>query len=113
MLRDVREFYRLLFRFRFHYLEYQTEEGAIECIRIFLNELNIPLPSEDHHLHSVFRYLHQSHKFRFSAVPNGKEKVLPLEVIEKYNENYRSAYMKDEFGARLLYFVFKNFMPEY
>mmetsp|Transcript_20051 Transcript_20051/g.17740 ORF Transcript_20051/g.17740 Transcript_20051/m.17740 type:complete len:135 (+) Transcript_20051:228-632(+) len=28
MLRDVREFFRILFRCRFHYLEYKDDEGA-------------------------------------------------------------------------------------
>ncbi|CAI2378390.1 unnamed protein product [Moneuplotes crassus] len=110
ILRDVREFYRLLFRARFHYLEYQNQQGAIVCIQTLFSELNIPLKNDEEYLHRVFRYLHQSHKSRF---PGLSKEPTPLDAIEKYNENYRSLYMKDDFGARLLYFVFKNFTPEY
>ncbi|CAI2384123.1 unnamed protein product [Moneuplotes crassus] len=110
ILRDVREFYRMLFRARFHYLEYQDQKGAVTCIQILFSELNIPLNNNEEYLHGVFRYLHQSHKSRF---PGLKEDPTPLDAIEKYNEHYRSLYMKDDFGARLLYFVFKNFTPEY
>ncbi|CAI2380198.1 unnamed protein product [Moneuplotes crassus] len=110
ILRDVREFYRLLFRARFHYLEYQSQQGAVACIQTLFSELNIPLKDDEEYIHGVFRYLHQSHKSRF---PGLSDKAIPLDAIEKYNEHFRSLYMKDDFGARLLYFVFKNFTYEY
>lgn len=113
ILRDVREFYRLLFRWRFHYLEYHNEEGALKCAKVLFEELNIPLQFDEEQLHEVFEYLHQSHKIRFfgSDAATGWETV--LNVIEKYNEHTRSLFMKDDFGARLVYFVFKNFLREY
>ena len=92
ILRDVREFYRILFRNRFHHLEFKDSQKAYECLNNMFDEIGISL--QDKHKNSIklFRYVHQSHKSR----SNEKElEDSPFEVIEKYNEAYRKSFMTD------------------
>jgi hypothetical protein len=46
ILRDVREFFRILFRKRFHHLEYKDSAGALKCVELLFDELGIPLKGE-------------------------------------------------------------------
>ena len=110
ILRDVREFYRILFRNRFHYLEFKDSQKAYECIKFMFDELGISLQDKNVNNIKLFKYLHQTHK------PRLNESVLedsPFEVIEKYNENFRKLYMTDITCAQMFYFVYKNFIDVY
>lgn len=47
ILRDIREFYRLLFKARFHPLEYKQPERRLMCLKLLLKDLGLPLPTEE------------------------------------------------------------------
>lgn len=58
IIRDVREFYRILFRLRFHYLDYKDTKGALNCVRIYLKELGISVSEPTM---AMFTFFHQTH----------------------------------------------------
>ena len=110
ILRDVREFFRILFRKRFHYLEFKDFKGASNWIKVLFEELGIEISEESSDL-KLFRFIHQTHKSKFDYVDNNDDS--PYEVIEKYNEHYRELFMTDLTCSRMFYFVYKNFLSDY
>ena len=112
ILRDVREFFRILFRVRFHFLEYKNQTRASLWVQILFDELGIPLTNEEIDDPNLFRFIHQTHKSKlitssFYMINS------PFEVIEKYNDFYKTLFMTNLTCARMLYFVFQNFLEEY
>lgn len=116
ILRDVREFYRILFRVRFHYLDFKDRKGALKCTEILFEELGIPLEEEYKEDMKLFTYLHQSHRLTNQKLVKNEDSfngVSPFEVIEKFNDSSRKTFMSDTVGSRLFYFVFSNFLENY
>lgn len=116
ILRDVREFYRILFRARFHHLDYQTQRGAISWTKILLKDLGIEASTEGIDHCKMFRYLHQTHLEKCRRIFGSifkPEESSPFEVIETYNEETRENFMKNPVCSRLLYFVFMNYLEDY
>ena len=111
ILRDVREFFRILFRKRFHYLEFRDFKGASKWIKILFEELGIEISEEESNNLKLFKFIHQTHKSKFEDVVDKIDS--PYDVIEKYNEHYRELFMTDTTCSRMFYFVYKNFLNEY
>lgn len=59
ILRDVREFFRILFRVRFHPLEFKNTEGAKNCVKILFEELGIPIKEMEITKPCLFKFIHQ------------------------------------------------------
>uniref|UniRef100_A0A7S3JHP6 Uncharacterized protein n=1 Tax=Euplotes harpa TaxID=151035 RepID=A0A7S3JHP6_9SPIT len=116
ILRDVREFFRILFRVRFHYLDFKDCKGALKCIDIMFRELGIPLPKGYQKNVKLFAYIHQSHRLTNRRMFENDDKnwdLSPFEVIERFNDNSRRLFMGDIFCSRLFYFVFRNYLQDY
>ena len=116
LLRDVREFYRILFRVRFHYLDFKDDKGAFKWIDLMFEELGFEVPEIYKNNRKLFQYIHQSHKMTNKRIFDDQfedENVNPFEVIEKFNDISRKLFMSDIMGSRLFYFVFNNFLDEY
>ena len=116
ILRDVREFFRILFRVRFHYLDFKDSKGALKCIDIMFSELGIPVPDEYKRSTKLFSFIHQSHRMTNNRIFRSSYNELedsPFDVIEKYNEKSKRAFMWDIMWSRLFYFVFSNYLSEY
>ena len=111
IFRDVREFFRILFRVRFHFLDYRNANGATMWVKILFEELGIPLTDEEVKDHKLFRFIHQTHKSKLNICEEFAES--PFEVIEKFNDLYKKLFMTNFTCARLLYFVFQNFLEVY
>ena len=111
IFRDVREFFRILFRLRFHYLEFRDTRGAEMWIKTFFEEVGIPLSDEEAYDHKLFRFVHQTHKLDPNA--HGNRAVSPFEAIAKFNEIYKKSFMTNFTCARMFYFVYQNFLEEY
>ena len=110
ILRDVREFYRILFRNRFHHLEYKDSEGAFTCLKTMFEEVGIDIKGKNVNNLKLFRFVHQTHKSKLHGV---EDQASPFEVIEKYNEYYRRLFMTDISCSQMFYFVYKNFLNVY
>jgi hypothetical protein len=113
ILRDVREFFRILFRVRFHPLEFKDTEGAKICTSILFEELGIPIEEMETSRPCLFRFIHQCHKAKAYVFENESDNESPYQAIEKYSENFRKIFMKHYLCSRMFYFVFKNFIQEY
>lgn len=116
ILRDLREFYRILFRLRFEQHEYSTNSEKEECVRTLLKELGFPALSKANML-GFFPFFFQVH------VPQSKvikmlhsyqyESASALAVYEKYNVENQNGFLNDTLCSRLFYFVYKNFGTGY
>ncbi|CAI2366432.1 unnamed protein product [Moneuplotes crassus] len=116
IIRDVREFYRTLFRMRFHYLDYKDLESARKCVNILFEEIGIPIEPEYFEDPSLFTFLHQTHKgteSRLFSDPENEVWLSPFKVIEKFNSSFKKSFMSDKLCARLFYFVYANYVEEY
>ena len=87
IFRDVREFFRILFRLRFHHHEFKNYEGASNWVQRFFDELGIPLFEREAYDSKLFRFVHQTH--RLKAWKENELVVSPFEAIEKFNEIYK------------------------
>ena len=114
IIRDVREFYRILFRKRFHYLDYKDLKGATKCVEILFEELGIQKEREYLGDTAIFTFLHQTHKGTGVRLFRKSEKVhSPFEGIDNFNRLTMKCFMSDKLAARLFYFVFVNYLEEY
>lgn len=116
ILRDMREFYRTLFRKRFHLSEFKTLEGIKTCLSTFFDELGIDVTEEDLNDYQLFRYVHQTHQYttmKMRGAGRGDNGQSPFRVLENYNENNLRRFMKHPLSSKMYYFVFKNFLHHY
>mmetsp|Transcript_13108 Transcript_13108/g.11584 ORF Transcript_13108/g.11584 Transcript_13108/m.11584 type:complete len:213 (-) Transcript_13108:52-690(-) len=115
IIRDIREFYRILFRVRFHYLEYKTKEGIYECMTKFFKDLKLEPSQEDMQDFHLFRFVHQTHLHTsVKCIMKGEKlKGSPFHVIEKYNEDNYRRFLNHPLCAKMFYFVMNNFMDHY
>ena len=111
ILRDVREFYRILFRVRFHFLDYKDISSKTACTKILFEELGIPLTDEEFSDHNLFMFIHQTHKTSQNVI--NKSQHSPFEAIEKYSTFYKELFMTNLTCARMFYYVYQNFLNEY
>lgn len=111
ILRDSREFYRILFRTRFPRNDYGTPKGIQKCMRIFFKDLGMTVSEEDLCDPELYLFLHQTH---LGAQPEKAEEDLsPFEAVGKYNDVRFLRFLKHPICAQMLYFLFSNFMEEY
>lgn len=116
ILRDMREFYRILFRKRFHISEYKSVPDIQKCLRVFFDELGLPLSEEELNDYQLFRYVHQTHQYTTKKIKPSKEALhgdSPFKVSEKYNDSNFKKFMKHPLPSRLFYFCFNNYLQYY
>mmetsp|Transcript_4693 Transcript_4693/g.5398 ORF Transcript_4693/g.5398 Transcript_4693/m.5398 type:complete len:229 (-) Transcript_4693:40-726(-) len=115
VLRDMREFYRILFRKRFHLSEYRTLEGVKDCLHTFFKELGLNPSHEDLNDIHLFRYVHQTHLYTSIKILQKGSTMddSPFKAIEKYNDSRFRTLLKHPLCARMFYFVFNNFLEHY
>jgi hypothetical protein len=114
IFRDLREFFRILFRQRFHPLDYKTCKQADRCTTVLLNELGV---STDHltsyEVRKAFYFMHQtrlsSSDHYISEYVEGEDEIFALDIIEKYGDSIKTLFMIDSISSKLFYTVFYNF----
>ena len=118
IFRDLREFFRILFKSRFHALEYRTCTHADKCTKILLTELGIPIEHlSDYEIRKIFYFLHQT---RLKSSDNYKSKYVESEddmfafdIIEKYRDSHKAIFMVDQTACKLFYTLYYNFREVY
>ncbi|CAI2385613.1 unnamed protein product [Moneuplotes crassus] len=115
VLRDLREFYRILFRNRFHLSEYKIPRGVQSCLKTLFRELGMTASEEDLSDYQLFRYLHQTHKGTTAKLVNMKtqHKESSFLAVEKYNDGRYLQFLSYPLSAQMIYFVFENFLEQY
>ncbi|CAI2374145.1 unnamed protein product [Moneuplotes crassus] len=115
LFRDCREFFRILFKHRFHRMDYQTCEAKLSCIKILTEELGFPLFADDN-LIFFFQFFHQIHlseknKAKYKDILT--ENPIGVEALNRYTNQSRTLFLKDPMCSRLLYFVYQNYKELY
>ena len=116
ILRDAREFFRILFRNRFHALEFKYSQDALNWIKILYDNLGIRYSENDFKDFRIFWYFHQTHRYTASKLfvtRRVKQTFTPFEMIENYNEINLLRFLKHPLCSRMLYFVYENYLNNY
>jgi hypothetical protein len=118
IFRDCREFYRTLFKARFHTLEYRACEEADKCSLIMLDELGIDASHlTPYEVRKIFYYFHQTrlHSSLHYAFPmtSPETETYAVDVIENYKDSSKILFLVDPICSKLFYFLFANYSQIY
>lgn len=114
IFRDWREFYRILFKLRFHPLDYKSPKEADKCTIIILKELGIETGHlEPYEIRKYFYFLHQTrlnssdhYKSEFGEIETA---IWATDIIEKYKDSYKALFLVDPIWSKLFYILYYNF----
>jgi len=115
LFRDCREFYRVLFKHRFHRMDYQSYDDKLSCIKVLNRELGFPAFSDENLIFS-FNFFHQIHlseknKAKYKDILS--EKPTGFDALNRYTNQSRTLFLEDPMCSRLLYFIYRNFKDFY
>lgn len=118
IFRDCREFYRTLFKARFHNLDYKSCEEADRCSLVILNELGIDtIHLTPYEVRKVFYYFHQTRlhsSLHYAFLKNEPEtEAYAVDVIENYKDSSKTLFLVDPICSKLFYFLFANYLQTY
>lgn len=114
IFRDCREFYRILFKIRFHSLDYKTREMADSWTIQLLNELGVDTTNlTEYEIRKLFYYFHQtrlnsSNKYGSEHVEKEGE-AYAVDIIEKYKDSMKALFLSDPVCSKLFYILYFNF----
>lgn len=116
VLRDMRDFFRIIFKSRFHRSEKREDSNRDVLVKIFLEELGITDISFINTA-STFDFLYKAH-YKARNTDEGKvfkEMVneTPMRIYYFYSEAAKLAFLEDDLCSRLLYFFLINFGDTY
>jgi len=112
VLRDIRSLYRILFRNRFYSYNYRNKHYQDEWVKIFLKELNLPLPEDHSEYKHVFTFIHQTHRLKQDGHPmNRYDEIFenPFCAIDCYNTKTREKLVSHPISSRMIYMVVHNY----
>mmetsp|Transcript_37153 Transcript_37153/g.36735 ORF Transcript_37153/g.36735 Transcript_37153/m.36735 type:complete len:151 (+) Transcript_37153:470-922(+) len=111
VMRDLREFYRILFRKRFHPSEYKTTETVKSCMRKMFIELGFGATDADFDDIYLFKYLHQTHKNTLTKSLSGYtgDEDSPFNSVDKFNYKIYNKFLTTPLSSQIFFFVFANF----
>lgn len=116
ILRDMRDFFRIIFKSRFHRSEKRDDSNRDVLVNIFLQELGFCGINSIDYL-PVYDFLYKAH-YKARNTDNGrhfKEAIncSPMRIYYYYSESSRTKFMTDDLCSRLLYFFVSNFSQIY
>jgi len=114
IFRDLREFFRILFKVRFHPLDYKSCEQADKCCKILLNEFGINTENlKEYEIRKIFYFFHQtrlnSSDHYMSEYIEKEGEIYAMDIIEKYKDSLKALFMVDNVSSKLFYIVYFNF----
>lgn len=111
-LKDVRNFYRVMFRLRFHRSDKRVDMNSSAMVEYVLNEIGICHKGYPH-LEELFSFFY---KIRFSHRKQMEDDVFDTDIVhpnfvvfKEFTETNKNLFLNDYFGARLTYFFVANF----
>lgn len=116
ILRDMRDFFRIIFKSRFHRSEKREDGNRDILVKIFLEELGFTGMNMVDTV-SVYDFLYKAH-YKARSNDNGsmfKDAInkSPMRIYYYYSETARNKFMQDDLCSRLLYYFLINFGNEY
>ena len=118
ILRDVREFFRIIFRNRFIPMEFSNNYKKEEWVKILLSELGLSWAHKLPNLLHYFPFFFQVH-IPVRLMENKKMRNAELnaarwlEVYEKYNQQNQIEFLQDPLWCWMLNYVFENYRDNY
>ena len=116
VLRDMRDFFRIIFKSRFHRSEKREDSNRDLLVKIFLEEMGV---SDISYINSVstFDFLYKAH-YKARSTDEGKifKDVInstPMRIYYYYSETVRENFLQDDLCSRLLYYFLINFGETY
>lgn len=116
MVRDMREFFRTLFRKRFDLTGIRNASDALNLMKTMFDELGLHLTKDEANDSRLYEFIHQTHEHTSKRLFRSKKHRVentPFGIIEHYNENHLTEFMKHRLASRMLYFVFSNYLKHY
>lgn len=117
MVRDTREFFRILFRKRFEAVNQKCSDQALACIKILFDELGINITKNEEKDFELYKFLHQTHFHTTASLfeTHQTEQGIssPFGIMDRYNEDNFKFFMRDSLASRMIYFVFSNYLKSY
>lgn len=112
VLRDMRDFFRIIFKSRFHRSEKREDSNRDVLVKIFLEELGITDISFINSV-STFDFLYKAH-YKARSTDEGKIfkemiNTTPMRIYYYYSEIAKNIFMQDDLCSRLLYYFLINF----
>lgn len=116
VFRDMRDFYRIIFKSRFHRSEKRDDSNRDILVKIFLEEMGITDISMINTM-SVFDFLYKAH-YKARSTNEGKKfkemiNTTPMRIYYYYSEGAKTKFLRDDLCSRLLYFFLVNFGEMY
>jgi hypothetical protein len=116
LLKDIRLFYRLLFRTRFHRLDKREQRYNIRITKILLNELQIAYP-EDYDISIIYDFFFQVHynarDHESAGSMNEERKESSCKIYESNHLQDKEALFEDPVFSRLIQIFIYNFSDIY
>ena len=111
VLRDIRHFYKILLRNRFYSYNYRNDEYKVKWVKIFVEEMKLPLILTNSECLYFFSFIHQTQKKKKNKKYNKYDEVdgNPFWAIDCYNNKTRASLISHPITSRMIYFVIKNF----
>lgn len=115
IMRDCREFYRILFKHRFHRMDYQEHEQKLEWIQVLIDELGLPQFCDENLIYSFnfFHQIHLSEKNKAKYLNILSECATGFDALNRYTNESRTMFLEDPLCSRLLYFLYRNYLDFY
>lgn len=116
VFRDMRDFYRIIFKSRFHRSEKREDTNRDVLVKIFLEELGITEISQINTV-AVFDFLYKAH-YKARTSNEGKKfkemiNTTPMRIYYYYSEGAKNKFLEDDLCSRLLYYFLVNFGEMY
>jgi len=116
VLRDMRDFFRIIFKSRFHRSEKREDSNRDVLVKIFLEELGITDISFINSV-STFDFLYKAH-YKARSTDEGKIfkemiNTTPMRIYYYYSEIAKNTFLQDDLCSRLLYYFLINFGETY
>lgn len=117
MIRDVRDFFRIVFKFRFEGFEITDSSTAFKLISIMFEELGFDLTHDEARDPLIFKFLTQYHSHTiskmFKSVKISDTYDSVFKVMDRHNEENLTVFMQNRLASQLFYFVYSNFLEFY
>jgi hypothetical protein len=116
VLRDMRDFYRMIFKSRFHRSEKREDSNRDILVKIFMEELGITGISMVNTI-AIFDFLYKAH-YKARNTDEGTKfremiNTTPMRIYYYYSESIRNNFLHDDICSRLLYYFLVNFGETY
>ena len=110
--KDLRNFYRLMFRLRFHRSDKRSDDNSSMIVESILKEIGISIVGYNN-FEDAFQFFYKVHYNQRKEVEDNFRPHLfmnsAFKVFDEYSEENRDTFLNDYLGSRLIFYFIKNF----